>query len=195
MTADADAHWLNRVALGDLEAVGVLYDRYCSVLLPVAIRIVGSHADGEDVVHDAFVTLPERAIHYSADRGSVGAWLTILVRNLSIDRIRRRGRRRVLDEENAQLGPPPGNSPPNPEQQAVLASKRDRVRSALAGLPTNHRSTLEMSFFEGLTYSEIAEREGISLGTVKSRASRAIGALREALAREGLTSDDLGASR
>jgi len=173
--------------------VAELYDRYAPVLLPIALRIVRGSADAEDVLHDAFVSLGERARHYSAERGSVIAWLVILVRNLSIDRVRRRGRRRALDDANAALAPPgahlgePGaGRDPRVETRAGPA--------ALSSLTPIHRATLEMAFFEGLTYPEIAEREGISLGTVKSRASRAIASLGEALQREGMGIEDLSSS-
>jgi RNA polymerase sigma-70 factor (ECF subfamily) len=191
MTSETDAGVMARAAAGDREAIAELYDRYAPVVMPVALRIVGTSADAEDVLHDAFVSLGERARHYSAERGSVIAWLVILVRNLSIDRVRRRGRRRALDDANAALAPPPDPAWANPEQAAILAAKRERVLRALSSLAPLHRTTLEMAFFEGLTYPEIAEREGISLGTVKSRASRAITALGEALHREGLGVDDL----
>src|ERR1700722_20663267 len=98
MTPDGDAGVMIRAAAGDREAVAELYDRYAPVLMPVALRIVGTSADAEDVLHDAFVSLGERARHYSPERGSVVAWLVILVRNLSIDRVRPRGRRRELGE-------------------------------------------------------------------------------------------------
>jgi RNA polymerase sigma-70 factor (ECF subfamily) len=194
MTSEGDAGVMIRAAAGDRDAVAELYDRYAPVLMPIALRIVGSSADAEDVLHDAFVSLGERARHYSAERGSVVAWLVILVRNLSIDRVRRRGRRRALDDENAALAPPPEPTWANPEQAAILASKRERVLRALSSLTPIHRATLEMAFFEGLTYPEVAEREGISLGTVKSRASRAMAALAEALQREGLGVEDLTSS-
>jgi RNA polymerase sigma-70 factor (ECF subfamily) len=194
MISDADAAVMARVVAGDSLAVAELYDRYAPVLLPVALRIVRGAADAEDVLHDAFVSLGERARHYSPERGSVGAWLVILVRNLSIDRVRRRGRRKELDEANA---PPPDAPPPawaNPEHAAIAAAKRETVLRALAALTPQHRGTLEMAFFEGLSYAEIAERESISVGTVKSRASRAMTALAAVLAREGVGKSDLSSA-
>ena len=95
-TNDADVELLQRLAGGDGGAIGLLYDRYAKVLLPLALRIVRDRAEAEDVVHDAFVVVSDRAAQYVADRGSVGAWLVTLVRNLSIDRTRRRDRRGTL---------------------------------------------------------------------------------------------------
>jgi RNA polymerase sigma-70 factor (ECF subfamily) len=188
MATVVDAHIMTRVASGDREAVGVLYDRYGATLLPVALRILGNRADAEDVLHDAFVTLPQRARHYSAERGSVAAWLVILVRNLSIDRTRRRSVRQASAEGILpELTPGPGD----PEAVFDLAKKRERVRRALALLPEAQRLTLQTAFFEGLSYPEISARDGVSLGTVKSRAARALAALRTALASEGLADDVL----
>jgi RNA polymerase sigma-70 factor (ECF subfamily) len=191
MTSETDAGVMQRAGAGDSRAVAELYDRYAPVLLPVALRIVGA-TYAEDVLHDAFVSLPDRAKLYSAARGSVGAWLVILVRNLSIDRVRRRGRRKQLDEANAAA---PSEAPApvwaNPEHAALAAGRRQTVLRALATLSPVHRGTLEMAFFEGLTYAEIAERERISLGTVKSRASRAMAALAEVLGDEGSAGGDL----
>jgi RNA polymerase sigma-70 factor (ECF subfamily) len=182
---DVDPHLMGRVALGDRDAVGALYDRYVTILLPVALRILGNQADAEDVIHDVFVSLPERARHYAAERGSVVAWLVILVRNASLDRTRRRVVRQSLTVETLQGAQPPAPLAPDPETAADLASRGERVRRALDTLPAAQRATLITAFFEGLSYPEIAARDGVSLGTVKSRAARAIAALREALSAEG----------
>ncbi len=88
-----DGDLLRRIAGGDLAALGALYDRYASTLFPLALRIVRSREEAEDIVHDAFVTVSDRAAQYSPDRGSVVAWLVTLTRNLAIDRTRRRDRR------------------------------------------------------------------------------------------------------
>lgn len=191
MATLVDAEIMTRVASGDREAVAVLYDRYGATLLPIALRIVGNRADAEDVLHDAFVTLPARARHYAADRGSVGAWLVILVRNLSIDRTRRRGVRQALQALQAAGSPDPPAAAPDPEAAAQIAKRQEQIRRALGSLPAAQRATLQTAFFEGLSYPEISARDGVSLGTVKSRAARALAALRAALAAEGLSDEVL----
>jgi RNA polymerase sigma-70 factor, ECF subfamily len=182
-TAATDADLLRRIAAGDAGAVADLYDRHAGMLLGLAMRIVRDRSEAEDVIHDAFVTVGERAGQYIPERGAVGAWLVTLVRNLSIDRTRRRDRRTAIardviahDPEAKALA-----APPDPETMLVGAVERDRVRKALAQLPDVQRATLEIAFYEGLTYAEIADREGVPLGTIKSRAARALAALREAL--------------
>jgi len=165
-----------------MSAIGELYDRYASILFPLALRIVRDRAEAEDVVHDAFVTVSDRAGQYSPERGSVAAWLVTLVRNLSIDRTRRRDRRGALARDvfaYEPVAPVQG-----PESLTAEAGERARIRRALAALPEAQRTTLEVAFFEGLSYPEIAARESVPLGTIKSRAARAILALREALERE-----------
>jgi RNA polymerase sigma-70 factor (ECF subfamily) len=177
----AEGELLRRIGSGDADAIGELYDRYAAILFPLALRILRDRAEAEDVVHDAFVTVSDRAGQYSSERGSVGAWLVTLVRNLSIDRTRRRDRRGSLTRDIVAYEPvAPVESP---EDLTADAAERARVRRALASLPDAQRATLEVAFFDGLTYSEIAAREGVPLGTIKSRAARAIASLREALER------------
>lgn len=183
-TAD-DAAILQRIAGGEAAAVGDLYDRYASTLFPIALRILRDRSEAEDVLHDAFVSVNERAAQYAPERGSVIAWLVTLVRNLSIDRTRRRDRRGALRREI--LPHEPAKPVDDPETLTADAAERAKIRAALGELPDVQRQTLEIAFFEGLSYPEIAEREGVPLGTIKSRAARALAALRDALARQGVT--------
>ena len=185
----SDGELLRQIGSGDPHAVGDLYDRYAPMLFPLAFRIVRDRSEAEDIVHDAFVAVSDRASQYVADRGSVAAWLVTLVRNLAIDRTRRRDRRGgltrdILAYEPSALGE---RHVPDPESICVSVSEQAKIRRALASLPEAQRETLEVAFFEGLSYPEIAERERLPLGTIKSRAARAIAALRVALAREGVT--------
>ncbi|HEY1697298.1 MAG TPA: sigma-70 family RNA polymerase sigma factor [Polyangiaceae bacterium] len=178
-----DADLLARIARGDAAAVAELYDRHASMLLGLALRIVRDRSEAEDVIHDAFVAVADRAGQYVPERGSVGAWLVTLVRNLSIDRTRRRDRRGAIARDVIAHDPEAraAATPPDPEELLSGAVERERVRRALAQLPDVQRVTLEIAFYEGLTYAEIAEREGVPLGTIKSRAARALAALRDAL--------------
>lgn len=185
----SDADLLDLIARGELRAVGDLYDRYGSTLLPIALRIVRDRSEAEDILHDAFVAVSERAGQYTAERGSVVAWLVTLVRNLSIDRTRRRDRRGALTREILPHEPPA--SVRDPERLTSESDEREKIRRALATLPEAQRQTLEIAFFEGLSYPEIAERENVPLGTVKSRAARALTALREALEKEGASLEDM----
>jgi RNA polymerase sigma-70 factor (ECF subfamily) len=179
----SDGDLLRRIAGGESLAVAELYDRHGGMLLALAIRVLRDRTEAEDVLHDAFVLVGERAHHYVPERGSVLAWLVTVVRNLSIDRRRRRDRRgaiarEVLVHEHDAGATAAAN---DPEAQVAGAREVTRVRRALAALPPSQRATLELSFYSGLSYPEIAARENLPLGTIKSRAARALSALREAL--------------
>ena len=174
-----DADLIALISSGSLDANGILYDWHIATLFPIASRILRDTGETEDVLHDAFVLVAQRAGQYVAARGSVIAWLTTLVRNLTIDHLRRRNRRGALAREifaNEPAAPSIG-----PEQVLMTGGVRASVQRALAELPEAQRSTLYVAFFEGLTYAEIAAREGVPVGTIKSRAAPTVAALRDAL--------------
>jgi len=192
LESSSDVELLALLARGELDAAACIYDRYGAILLALSLRIVRDRAEAEDVIHDAFMTMTDRAAQYAPERGSVVAWLVTLVRNLSIDRTRRRDRRgvilrRVAAEESTSVAR-------DPEQLLSDATTHARVRRALATLPDVQRQTLEVAFFEGLSYPEIAARENVPLGTIKSRAARALSSLREALDAEHVSLADLVSS-
>jgi RNA polymerase sigma-70 factor (ECF subfamily) len=174
-----DARAMRRICEGDDAGVAELYDRYAPVALGMALKIVREQNEAEDVVHDAFIAIVERADQYRADRGSVVAWLITTVRNLALDRARRRLRRAQITEDD--LRHEPITPVADPESLSWIERERAAVRDALEQLSDSQRATLHFAFFEGLSYPEIAERENVPLGTVKSRAARALSALRAAL--------------
>lgn len=175
----SDAAVMQRICDGDDAAVGDLYDRYAPMALGLALKIVRDGQEAEDVVHDAFIAIVERADQFRPERGTVVAWLVTTVRNLALDRARRRARRAQITEDELQHEP--AEPVLDPEALSWLERERAAVRAALARLSPSQRATLEIAFFEGLSYPEIAERDGVPLGTVKSRAARALAALRAAL--------------
>ncbi len=170
---------MKRICAGEDAAVADLYDRHAPMALGLALKILRDAQEAEDVVHDAFVAIVERADQYKAERGTVIAWLVTTVRNLALDRTRRRTRRAQITEE--ELRHEPSEPVLDPESLSWAVREREAVRGALGKLSAAQRQTLEIAFFEGLSYPEIAEREKIPLGTVKSRAARALSALRAAL--------------
>jgi RNA polymerase sigma-70 factor (ECF subfamily) len=182
-SAASDVELLYRLQQGDKFAIGVLYNRYAHLLWLRALCILRDRAEAEDIVHDMFVVVSDRASQYVSKQGAVAAWLVTLVRNLSIDRRRRRDRRGSIVTE--VLSHEPADKVADPESLLSRAVERNKLRLALQGLSAAHRRTLETAFFDGLNYSEIAEREGLPLGTVKSRAARALASLRDACARQG----------
>jgi RNA polymerase sigma-70 factor (ECF subfamily) len=183
-----DEEILRRIGAGDVSAAGVLYDRYARALFPMALRILRDRAEAEDLLHDAFIAVAERAGQYSRERGTVAAWLITLVRNLTIDRTRRRERRGAIARDVVAFEPTEPVA--DPETLVIGQSSSAKVNRALDALPDVQRATLVAAFFEGLSYPEIAERENIPIGTVKSRAARALATLREALMKEGFDANE-----
>jgi RNA polymerase sigma-70 factor (ECF subfamily) len=182
---ELDARAMRRICDGDDAGLAELYDRYAPMALGLALRITRDQLEAEDVVHDAFVAVVERADQYRSERGTVVAWLVAAVRNLALDRMRRRTRRAQITEE--ELRYEPADIVRDPELITRVERERQAVRRALERLPRSQRETLEVAFFEDLSYPEIAERQNIPLGTVKSRAARALSALREVLCGEAET--------
>ena len=176
------------IRAGDEAALAVLYDRYATLAMGMALKIVRDQSEAEDVVHDAFVAVVERVDQFRPERGSLIAWLVTMVRNLALDRARRRVRRAQITDD--ELRHEPAERTLDPEQISWLEREREAVRSAMSKLSPSQRETLEIAFFEGLSYPEIAARENVALGTVKSRAARALGALRAAL--EGTVDPEQG---
>jgi RNA polymerase sigma-70 factor, ECF subfamily len=171
---------------GDQTAMSTLYDRYAAGVLGLALRITRERADAEDVVVDTFAQVWREASRFENQRGSVAAWLATIARSRALDLLRSRGRRSRLDDaaeaEASVSAPAMGTVAPSP-MSALLADERTRrVQAALATLPASQRAALELGYFEGLSQSEIAERLGEPLGTVKTRMRLGLRRLREVLA-------------
>jgi RNA polymerase sigma-70 factor (ECF subfamily) len=171
-----DASLVRRLRSGDREALGELYDRHASVALAVALRIVGEREQAEDLVHDAFVTVWQKIARFDASRGSLRAWLLTIVRNRGIDRLRAARPALELDEGDLPSGP-------NPTwEEAIRRLSATEIRAAIDGLPAEQRNAIELAYFNGHTYREIAQITGVPQGTVNGRMRLALIKLREALA-------------
>ena len=175
-----DGPLVRRLRLGDREALGELYDRYASVAMAVAHRILSDREQAEDVVHDAFVAVWTRIGSFDPARGTLRAWLLTVVRNRAIDRLRaRRPEPDVaqLDEQSLL------STGPNPtwEEAARRLSAAD-LRAAMDSLPAEQRTAIELAYFGGRTYREIAVLTGVPLGTANGRLRLGLARLRDALA-------------
>lgn len=177
---DVDARLAERIRAGEAAALGELYDRYASIALGAALRVVGDREEAEDVVQDAFVAVWRKIDRFDPGRGALRAWLMTVVRNRAIDRVR--GRRPSLDvdeaDERSLL-----RTGPNPTWDTALQNaSASEVRDALASLPNEQRRAVELAYFEGYTYREVAELMGVPHGTASGRMRLALGKLRDALA-------------
>lgn len=179
-----DARLLRRMAQGDKTALAELYDRFSRPLYATALRIINDPSEAQDLVHDAFIALWEKATVFEANRGTAFSWAVTLVRNRAIDRVRSRRRRADLLAEStpSDLGYREDNAGPVADDRAVLDDQAQAVRSAVATLPPEQRRALELAFFGGLTQQEIAAKLSEPLGTVKARIRRALLKLRDTVA-------------
>lgn len=169
--ADADIEVLRKVAGGDKQALGALYDRHSGVMLALGLRIVGVRREAEDLLHDVFLEAWRHAGDYDPKRGSVKTWLLLRMRSRCLDRVRSHGFSRVepLESEPVRQGT---------VERAERKLDGARAYALLEKLPAAQREVLELGYFEGLSFSEIASTLNIPIGTVKSRVSAAMEKLR-----------------
>jgi len=174
-----DALLAQRIRSGDRTALGELYDRYASLALATALRVVADRQLAEDLVHDAFVATWQKIDRFDPARGSLRAWLLTIVRNRALDRVR--GMRVSIEvgaaDEQALL-----RTSANPTWEAAIARRSaEELRSALDELPNEQREAIELAYFGGRTYREIAVLNGVPLGTANGRLRLALAKLRDAL--------------
>jgi RNA polymerase sigma-70 factor (ECF subfamily) len=173
----ADRDLIVAMAAGDSEALHSLSARYGRMLSALARRFLSDESDAEEVVADVLWQAWRDAKTFDAARGSVSVWLVTLARSRAIDRLR----------ANRARKPPPGEQPvsdpvPDPAVDLHRVERAHIVRRALAGLEYNERAALQLAYFSDLSQSEVAEKLGIPLGTVKTRMRSAMIKLRESLA-------------
>lgn len=176
-----------RIAAGDEQALGELYDRHGRAAYALALAIVGERADAEETVADAFGQAWRTAGQFDPARGSVAAWLVTITRTRALDLVRARGRRaRVLTRaalENTEgLAAPLAQASEAPDRGVERAEARRLVERSLAELPEPQRRVIELAYFGGLTQSEIAAQLREPLGTVKTRTRAGMERLRGLLA-------------
>ena len=183
--ARRDRELIRSVANGSGDAVGELYDRHGATVYGLALRVLGQPDLAEEVVQDVFAQVWREAARYDDKRSTVAGWMVMLTRTRAIDRLRARRARpdvsSAVELETTQKDPIPSTAE-SPESATITAQEAGVVRGALAALPDQLRSLIELAYYEGLTHSEIAVRTGIPLGTVKTRLRNAMGTLRSALA-------------
>jgi RNA polymerase sigma-70 factor (ECF subfamily) len=155
-------------------AMRALYARCSGRAWGVALRILGSRSDAEEVLQETFLEVWRRAREFDPSRGGLETWVTTIARTRAIDRRRALGTVARIAEDAATQPPPVSAVPLDPSEAAGLGEDRVRVAAALGALPPEQRAVVELAYFEGLSQREIAERTGDPLGTIKTRARLAL---------------------
>ena len=170
-------------ARSEQTALGELYDRYGRPAYGLALRILRDEALAEDAVQEAFLSLWRSASRYVPEKGKASTWILTLVHRRAVDLVRREERRRADSLHDA---PEPADDGRGADEEAWLRLQRERVQAALRQLPDQQREALELAYYGGFTQSELAERLGQPLGTIKSRMFAGLSRLRELLGDPGM---------
>jgi RNA polymerase sigma-70 factor (ECF subfamily) len=175
----SDEVLVRRVAQSDDErAMSELYDRYAGLVYGAGVRYLGDRALAEDLVQDVFTAIWREAGGFDPQRASFATWVYRITRNRATDLIRRR-RARVRT-----VGGDASFEPGEDDLTGELSRSFD-LASALSRLSPVHREVLTLAYFQGLSQSEISRRTHTPLGTVKSRTTAALRALRESMTEDG----------
>lgn len=166
------------VARGDEDALAELYDRVGRIAYGLALRVLRDERHAEDAVQEAFLQVWRSAATFRAERAKASTWILTLVHRRAVDLVRREERRQaepLIDDSAA------GVAPEETDEAAWLRFERERVQAALKQLPDVQREALELAYYGGFSQSELAERLGVPLGTIKSRMFAGLARLRELL--------------
>ncbi len=152
-----------------------LFDRYSRLVYSISLRVLKEPSLAEDVMQEVLMQVWRSPGGFIAQRGSMGAWLAVVARNRSIDVLRRRAHQEPL--EGLTVAEQPRSMLRSVEDELLM----NQVRSVVMQLPEDQQSSLQMAYFDGMSHSEIAERTGIPLGTVKTRIRSGLSAVRKVL--------------
>ena len=171
------AGWLvliRRIADRDQAAMAQFYDETSGIVYSLACRMLGNVPDAEEVTVDVYSQIWRTADRYTAERGTVFAWVVNIARSRSLDRLRAR-------RPSEPLPPIVRDDGADPEKLSQLSQQRSRVRAALESLPAEQRTAIELAFFSGMSHSELAAHLSEPLGTIKTRVRSGMLKLRSAL--------------
>ena len=171
-----DMRLVARIRAGDQQAMSELYDRYARVVYAVALRVLQDNSAAEDVLQDIFLQLWRNPDAFDASRGSLAAWLAVVARHRAIDRLRKR--KPEVDIEDCVIA-----GGPDLRDEIERSLVVEKVRAALTEMNPDQRYALELAYFQGLTHTEIAEKTGEPLGTIKTRIRSGLQQLRAKFAR------------
>jgi len=178
-----DGELIQRIAQRDRGAFETLYNRYARAVFGLALRRLGDRGRAEDAVQETFASIWRSAGTYRPERGPGAPWLYTVARNATVDRSRER-------IETPSEVPDEATDEPGPAEQTEQNWLTWRVHSALQELPEREREAIALAYWSGLSQSEVAERLGIPLGTVKTRTRSGLARLAELLDEDLGLSDD-----
>lgn len=164
---------VSAIRSGDEQAMAQLYERYSSIVYSVALRVLGDTGAAEDILQEVFMQLWRSPDLFDATRGTLPVWLAVITRNRAIDSLRKRRPETDFTDVTVSIEPDLAGG-------AELSRALEKIRGTLGGMPAPQRSALEMAFFDGLTHTEIAEKTGEPLGTIKTRIRTGLLTLRKA---------------
>lgn len=186
-TPPDDHELLCSLNAGDEDAMAEIWRRHSAAVFRTARRTVGSDALAQEVAQDAFVTLWKQSERVDLNRGSILTFLRTVTRNRSIDIVRREVSRRER-EERVWANSSSIAGPDDPIDLVVLDDLIVRVRAAVARLPNAQRESVELAWFGGLTYRDVATSLGLPEGTVKTRIREGLRRLSATMSNESVTS-------
>jgi len=169
-----DAALLQAVALGNQDAMATVFDRYSRIVYCIALRVLHDTSLAEDVMQEVLLQVWKRPQSFVVQRGSLSAWLSVVTRNRAIDVLRKRA---PMDPLGEMPLPDPHDMASETEQGWLL----EKVREVLDSLPPDQQASLDLAYFQGLSHTEIAERTGSPLGTVKTRIRAGLMSIRKAM--------------
>lgn len=174
----SDIELIESLRSGNPDALAGIYDRYGSLVYTIALKILKYPAEAEDLTQEIFLNLPDKE-KFDPQRAALSTYLSVLARSRALNRLSSHGsQQRSLQKLKRLL---PDRSHVTPLEQASQAERKTTLQQALATLPDQHRTILEMNFFQGLSHAEIAQQLNIPLGTVKSKARKGLMDLRQHL--------------
>jgi RNA polymerase sigma-70 factor, ECF subfamily len=177
----AYAALIPQIALGDERAMARLYDSTSRIAYGLSLRIVNDPSAAEDVTLEAYLQVWRTAESYDPGRGTVTGWLLTVVRSRAIDWLRARKARRADLELDFDEVFDLQDLRPSPERSSIDAGRSRIIQEAMAELPVEQKRALELTYFAGLSHSEIAAETGLPIGTVKTRIRLGMIRLRELL--------------
>ena len=181
-----DRELAQRLKQREPAVMGELYDRYGKLAYSLIYRIVRDSGVAEDLVQETFLRVWNRAQGFDAERGALGPWLLAVARNRAIDYVRSSGGKMTRGSLELDAAEHPAVFV-NFEADLLSQDRARRVRGALGRLNENQRHVIELAYFEGLSQTEMAERMGQPLGTVKTWVRSALKNLREELGEKAIT--------